>query len=135
MTRAGRGFPRGVRLLRPAEFARVYARRTSAADGPLVVYAAPNDAADGRTRLGLSVSRRIGGAVERNRWKRTLREAFRAARGDLPAGTDVLVVVRSGSPPVGAAAAEALRAALVGLARRVVGRPGYASRGGDRPRR
>jgi len=116
-------FPRDVRLLRPAEFARVYALKRSAAAGPIVVYTASNDHSDGRTRVGLSVSRRIGNAVVRNRWKRVLREAFRAVRGDLPAATDLVVVVRSGLAPAGAEAAAALRAALVALARKSTGRP------------
>ncbi len=122
-----RRFPRAARLLRPAEFARVYARKRSAAAGPIVVYAAPGPDRDGRPRLGLSVSRRIGGAVVRNRWKRVLREAFRAARGELPAATDFIVVVRSGLAPAGAAPARALRESLVSLARRIVSRPGYAA--------
>ena len=130
MTAPRRGFPRAARLLRPADFARVYGRRKSAAAGPIVVYAAPNECADGGTRLGLSVSRRIGGAVVRNRWKRVLREAFRAVRGDLPGGNDFLVVVRSGEAPAGAEAARALRESFVTLARRVVSRPGYAGDGG-----
>lgn len=127
MTSPDRGFPRAVRLLRPADFTRVYALKRSAAAGPIVVYAAPNRCADRGTRLGLSVSRRIGGAVIRNRWKRALREAFRAARGDLPAGNDFIIVVRSGAAPDGAEDARALRESLLSLARRIVGRPGYAA--------
>lgn len=135
MTSPGRGFSRAVRLLRPADFTLVYGRRASAAAGPIVVYAAPNRCADGGVRLGLSVSRRIGGAVVRNRWKRTLREAFRAVRGDLPAGHDYVVVVRSGLAPAGAEAAQALRESLVTLARTIVGRPGHAGDRGAVPRR
>lgn len=130
MTSPGRGLPRAVRLLRPADFTRVYGRKRSAAAGPVVVYAAPNRCADGGVRLGLSVSRRIGGAVVRNRWKRALREAFRVVRAELPAGNDLVVVVRSGQAPQGAAATRALRDSLVALVRKIVGRPGYAADGG-----
>jgi ribonuclease P protein component len=119
-------FPRRARLLRPSEFARVYDRRQSAAAGSLVLYAAVTAADAARVRLGLSVSRRIGGAVVRNRWKRRLREAFRAVRHDLPAGNDFVIVVRSGAPPRGAEGARGIEQAITALASRVVSRRGYA---------
>jgi ribonuclease P protein component len=132
VTPAGRGLPKAARLLRPADFARVYGRKRSAAAGPIVVYAAPNSLLDGGVRLGLSVSRRIGNAVTRNRWKRVLREAFREVRGDLPVGNDFIVVVRSGAAPAGLEAARHLRESLVAVARRIVSRAGYAAdRGGN----
>ena len=115
-----------MRLLRPAEFSHVYDRRQSASAGPLVLYAAVNPTAPAGVRLGLSVSRRIGCAVVRNRWKRRLREAFRSVRGQLPQGNDFVIVVRSGEPPAGAAAAREVEASIVALATRVVGRRGYA---------
>ena len=132
MTPAGRGLPKAARLLRPADFARVYGRKRSAAAGPIVVYAAPNSLLDGGVRLGLSVSRRIGNAVTRNRWKRVLREAFREVRGDLPVGNDFIVVVRSGAAPAGLEAARHLRESLVAVARRIVSRAGYAADRGQR---
>jgi ribonuclease P protein component len=58
----------------------------------VIVYGAPNGLPV--TRLGLSVSRKVGGAVQRNRVKRLLREAFRAVQHDLPAGLDLVVVAR-----------------------------------------
>ena len=115
-----------MRLLRPADFAHVYDRRQSASAGPLVLYAAVNGADQAAVRLGLSVSRRIGSAVVRNRWKRRLREAFRTVRSRLPAGNDYVIVVRSGAPPRGAEAARAVESAIEGLAARVVSRRGYA---------
>ena len=130
MTPADKRFSKGDRLLRPAEFARVYERRQSAAAGPLVLYAAPRSPADGPPRLGLSVSRRIGNAVVRNAWKRRLREAFRAVRGRLPAGSDMVIVVRSSPPPIGGEGADHVAGLLVELARRVVNRKSYTLENG-----
>jgi ribonuclease P protein component len=123
------GFPRAVRLLAPADFARVFAARRTAASGPLVLYARPAARAAQPARLGVSVSRRIGNAVVRNRWKRRLREAFRQlqSRSGLPAGNDFVLVVRSGDVPGGAAGARQVEETIRDLAIRVVARPGYAA--------
>jgi ribonuclease P protein component len=116
-----------MRLLRPADFAHVYDRRQSASAGSLVLYAAVNGADQAAVRLGLSVSRRIGSAVVRNRWKRRLREAFRGVRSRLPAGSDYVIVVRSGEPPRGAEGARDIESAIEELAARIVNRRGYAA--------
>jgi ribonuclease P protein component len=76
------GFPKQNRLLAKPEFDRVFALRTSAADPFVVMYAMPNELK--RPRLGLVVSRKVGNAVVRNRWKRLLREAFRLSQHELP---------------------------------------------------
>lgn len=81
------------RLSRSAEFERVYRQGRSTANRHLVLYAFPNATAE-RPRLGLSVSRKVGGAVERNRVKRLLREAFARNEHDLRAGQDLVVVAR-----------------------------------------
>jgi ribonuclease P protein component len=79
-------------LRRPADFQAVYDRRRSAADGTLVVYARENGL--DYSRLGLSVSRKFGPAVRRNRIRRLLREAYRLSKADLPVGYDLVLVPR-----------------------------------------
>jgi ribonuclease P protein component len=81
------------RLSRSAEFERVYRQGRSIANRHLVLYTFPNPSAQ-RPRLGLSVSRKVGGAVERNKVKRLLREAFAEAEPELKPDQDVVVVAR-----------------------------------------
>ena len=90
-------FPQNRRLKTPAEFERVYARKRSASDGVLIVYACENGLT--HPRLGCSVSRKVGGAVARNRYKRLFREAFRLAQHDLPPGLDFILIPRPGAEP------------------------------------
>jgi ribonuclease P protein component len=89
----GRSQRRGRRLSRSAEFERVYRQGRSVANRHLVLYSFPNTSID-RPRLGLSVSRKVGGAVERNHVKRLLREAFDGVEPQLQGGHDVVVVAR-----------------------------------------
>ena len=88
--------PKRGRLSRSAEFERVYRQGRSVGNRFLVLHAFPRagtEAPDG-PRLGVSVSRKVGGAVERNRVKRLLREAFTALAAEVPANHDVVVVAR-----------------------------------------
>jgi ribonuclease P protein component len=85
--------PSRGRLSRSAEFERVYRQGRSTANRHLVLYTFPNAAAK-RPRLGLSVSRKVGGAVERNHIKRLLRESFAGAEPELSQGQDIVVVAR-----------------------------------------
>jgi ribonuclease P protein component len=91
------------RLSRSAEFERVYRRGRSHGNRFLVLHVFPRGdegpapELGAAPRLGLSVSRRVGGAVERNLVKRLLREAFAAECPRLPTGQDVVVVARPGA--------------------------------------
>lgn len=90
-------FPKSHRLLKSAEFDRVFDRRRSRSDNRVVVYGCENGLA--HSRLGLVVSRKCGNAVARNRWKRCLREAFRLSLPGLPTGIDLVVLPRAGAEP------------------------------------
>ena len=71
----------------------MYRHGRSTGNRHLVLYAFANASAQG-PRLGLSVSRKVGGAVERNRVKRLLREGFAKVRPELDPAQDVVVVAR-----------------------------------------
>jgi ribonuclease P protein component len=92
----GDGRKRG-RLSRSGDFDRVYRDGRSHSNRYLVLYSFPrDDDAEGPepVRLGVSVSRKVGGAVERNAVKRALREAFWALDERLPEGYDFVLVAR-----------------------------------------
>ena len=87
--------PKRRRLSRSGEFDRVYRDGSSHATRYLVLYTFPRkDEEREEVRLGVSVNRRVGGAVERNKVKRTLREAFWALADQLPPKHDFVIVAR-----------------------------------------
>ncbi|MGN6258824.1 MAG: ribonuclease P protein component [Solirubrobacterales bacterium] len=84
------------RLSRSGEFDRVYRDGSSHATRYLVLYTFPRKEEDrDDVRLGVSVSRKVGGAVDRNKVKRLLREAFWALHEQLPPRHDFVIVARA----------------------------------------
>ena len=101
--RAGRVARR--RLSRSADFDRVFREGRSHANRYLVVHvfprahagADPDRAPHGGARLGISVGRKVGGAVERNRVKRLVGKAFGRIAGERPPAREVWIVARAGA--------------------------------------
>src|SRR4051812_8725255 len=106
-------FPKRLRLLSRMDFRAVYNDHTTAGDALIRLLGRLSDSPD--SRLGLSVSRKVGNAVWRNRWKRLLREAFRLSREKLPEGLDFIMIPREGATPE----LEPLKKSLIDLAWRV----------------
>lgn len=113
-------FGRSRRLTKAAEFQRALQRRATASDSTLLVFAFPNGL--DTPRLGLSVSRKAGIAVVRNRWKRRVREAFRLHREELPRAFDLVVMPRDVAAPL-----TAIAESLVRLAHQAARRKGRAT--------
>lgn len=111
------------RLSRSAEFERVYREGRSHASRHLVVYAFPRGEQVDGPRLGVSVGRKLGGAVERNRVKRLLREAFWAAAPELAPGHDFVIVAR---PAAGELAREGGERAIEDALRKLLTEAGLA---------
>jgi ribonuclease P protein component len=109
-------FPRKLRLSGARNFERVFEARCSASDGHLVVYAVQNGLSF--CRIGLSVSRKFGPAVRRNRIKRLIRESFRLSRQALPDGFDLVCVPRVSEQ----AELSTIRESLLSVASRAIAR-------------
>jgi ribonuclease P protein component len=84
-------FRAGSHIRRRPEFQRVYETGTRRHGRLMTVFVLPRT--DGRTRLGIAATRKLGGAVVRNRAKRLVREVFRQHAN--PPGLDIVVVPRS----------------------------------------
>jgi len=90
-------FPKSLRLVSKLDFDRVFRDGFVASDAVLVMHAVRGKEA--WTRIGLSVSKRVGNSPIRNRWKRLIREAFRRQKVELPIGLDLVVRPKRGAIP------------------------------------
>lgn len=80
---------------RGADFERIYGKKIRGSDSHLLIFADANQL--NYSRIGLSVSKKQGPAVKRNRLKRLLREAFRLSQPELPVGLDLILIPRQGA--------------------------------------
>ncbi len=92
-------FPKSARLRKRRDFLRVQERGTKVAVGSLLALVQRNEG--GVTRLGLTVSSKVGNSVVRNRIRRTLRELYRKRQGSFPAGLDLVLVARASAKDAG----------------------------------
>lgn len=88
-------FGKNDRIRSRVEFERIFKTGRVQADPVLVIHALPNQL--NYSRLGISISKKVGSAPVRNRWKRLIREAFRRQRTEIPSGMDFVVRPRAGA--------------------------------------
>jgi ribonuclease P protein component len=109
--RPGERFPRAARVRKRADYLAIQNRGRRVSGPHLLLFAR-----GGADRVGVTVSRKVGGAVLRNRLKRWIRECYRRRRGELPRGLDLVVVAR---PSAAGAAHDVICGEMVTLAGRL----------------
>ena len=92
-------FGKHQRVVRSDDFTQTIRRGSCAADGTLVLFALPKDEIDCTrpSRIGITIPKKTGNAVIRNRWKRLIREAYRMQQHALPTGYDFVVRPKKGA--------------------------------------
>ena len=95
MSRGKESFPKAAHLTRRSEFLSLSRGGRRVHTSHFVVISKANN--KGQSRLGITVSGKVGNSVVRNRIKRQVREFFRRHRADLPMATDFLIIARSGA--------------------------------------
>ncbi|WP_235951224.1 ribonuclease P protein component [Crateriforma spongiae] len=117
-------FPKSRRVRRPQEFTRLMRTGVCVADDVLVMFASPirprqrQSLADAKAQLGVTIPKKVGNAVVRNRWKRWIRESFRTQPSEFHDGWQYVVRPKKGA----SATYQAIRRSLPRLSRRAVKR-------------
>ena len=86
-----------MHLRKRGDFDRIFAQKISQTDRVLVIYGMANGL--NVSRLGLVVSKKVGKAYRRNRWKRLIREVFRLEQSTLSIPVDLVVIPRRSAEP------------------------------------
>jgi ribonuclease P protein component len=114
----GEGLPRARRVRKRAEYLAIQGGGRRLTADHYMLFARRADGEPGPARVGITVSRKVGGAVLRNRVKRWVRESCRRMKAELPAGMDLVIVAR---PSAAEAGYGPTAAELANLARRLRG--------------
>jgi ribonuclease P protein component len=91
--KGGEGLPRGERLRKRSAFVAVQGKGRKLHTDSFLVFVLPRDSSL-PARLGITVSKKIGGAVQRNHVKRLVREGFRRTKALFPSGLDLVFVAK-----------------------------------------
>ena len=121
------------RLSRSSDFQRIYRQGSSTASRFLVLYSFQRPVETGAEgpRLGLSVSKKLGGAVVRNRVKRLLREAFQGCAGHLAEEYDLVLIARPQLLDLLARESAGEKGLVGGAVRELLGRAGVLTEGDE----
>ena len=92
-------FRKHQRVVRRDDFTRALHHGACAADGTLVLFAFQTSP-DQQAKLGVTIPKKTGNAVVRNRWKRLIRESFRTQQDEIPAGYEYVIRPKKGAEPV-----------------------------------
>lgn len=112
------------RLAHAKQFDAVYAEKVRKSAGPITVFGRLNDLP--HARLGLSIGKRVGGAVARNGLKRRIREAFRHLMPEIETGIDLVVTSSAHEPRKMEQYLAAIRTCIAGVEKELLKRAARA---------